>query len=108
MNGMERAAQQRQLAEIQRRLAADEPGLVRVLATGRLSASGRAVVALGSGLVAVAAGLALAMLGFQLASPVLLVAGGVVFLAFPASLALSRIRRRRRRRPSRASFRSHR
>ncbi|WP_020659924.1 DUF3040 domain-containing protein [Amycolatopsis benzoatilytica] len=76
------------LAEIRQHLTADDPGLARVLATGRRSASARAVRVLAAVLAAVAVGLLAVALGFEFASPVLVLAGGVLTVVLPAAWIL--------------------
>ena len=85
---------ERRLAEAGRRLAADDPGLARVLATGRLSAGSDAVAVLGGGLTAFAAGLLIFLLGAQFAVPFLVVTGALLAVVTPAVLAAWRFRRR--------------
>ncbi|HVV12044.1 DUF3040 domain-containing protein [Amycolatopsis sp.] len=83
----------RRLAEIQQRLARDDPGLARVLATGRPSASAGFVVVLGSVLASFAAGLLLA-LGAHFAPPVVLAVGALFVVVVPAILLARRFRAR--------------
>lgn len=84
----------RRLAEIQHHLSETDPGLARLLATGRLSAAGSAVAVLGAMLSSLAVGLLLLALGAQLAVPVMLAAGVLFVVVVPAVLIVWRFRKR--------------
>ncbi|MEU5264394.1 DUF3040 domain-containing protein [Amycolatopsis sp. NPDC021455] len=77
-------AEERRLSEIRQHLTGEDPGLARVLATGRQSASPAFAGALGAFLLAVAGGLLLLALGAELRSPALTVGGALFVVAVPA------------------------
>ncbi|MET8997256.1 DUF3040 domain-containing protein [Amycolatopsis sp. NPDC004169] len=86
-------AERRRLNEIRQQLADEDPGLSRLLATGRRSASPAFAGALGAFLIAVTGSLLLGTLGAELHSPSLALVGGLFVISVPALLAaLSRRR----------------
>jgi hypothetical protein len=88
--------EQRQLAEIERRLAEDDPRLARRLATLRPMESLVVVAAVVGVLASVAGGLIAMVFGVVLSSPILIIAGVLIAVFLPTAIAWRVWRRHRR------------
>jgi hypothetical protein len=78
--------EQRQLAEIERRLAEDDPRLARRLATFRPMQSLALVASIAGLLASVACGLTAMVFGVLLSSPVLIIVGTLLAVFLPTAI----------------------